>query len=204
MSTTELQVAFSYPIYLELFLKLNFLFFSFSTLMITVAYYFLNYRNPSVKLLNSVVNRRLKFTNIICYLISFILFLVSFYFFLNLTGELKLSRLLDANPAYTNQFLLTFFGYKFEISLFGYILLLLAYVIGFLSLLTLDTRLSRVNFNFFIYFNYFILFVFLFVVVNDILLFFFFYELLLLPSFFFVYFVSYSKKAIQASLYFVI
>ncbi len=45
---------------------------------------------------------------------------------------------------------------------------------------------------------------FLFVIAIDVLLFFFFYELLLLPSFFFVYFISYSKKAIQASLYFVI
>lgn len=88
--------------------------------------------------------------------------------------------------------------------LFGFVLLLLAYIVGFLSLLTLDTRLRLVNFNFFIYFNYFVLVVFLFVVVNDILLFFFFYELLLIPSFFFVYYISYSKKAVQASLYFVI
>ena len=106
--------------------------------------------------------------------------------------------------AYTWQHSLKIFNYHFDINLFGYILLLLAYIVGFLSLLTLDTRLSKVNFNFFIYFNYFIIFVFLFVISNDFFLFFFFYELLLLPSFFFVYFVSYSKKAIQASLYFVI
>jgi formate hydrogenlyase subunit 3/multisubunit Na+/H+ antiporter MnhD subunit len=99
---------------------------------------------------------------------------------------------------------LQLFAYRFEIDLFGFILLMLAYVVGFLSLLTLDSRLAAVNFNFFIYFNFFVIFVFLFVIANDIILFFFFYELLVLPSFFFIYFISYSKKAIQASLYFVI
>jgi formate hydrogenlyase subunit 3/multisubunit Na+/H+ antiporter MnhD subunit len=106
--------------------------------------------------------------------------------------------------AYSKQVTVVVLGYRFELDLFGFILLALAYAVGFLSLLTLDTKLSQVNFNFFIYFNFFVLIVFLFVIVDDILLFFFLYEMLLLPSFFFVYLVSYSKKAIQASLYFVI
>jgi NADH-quinone oxidoreductase subunit M len=44
----------------------------------------------------------------------------------------------------------------------------------------------------------------LYVTTSNVLLFFLFYEFLLLPSFLFVYFVSPSRRAIQASIYFVI
>merc|ERR1711959_323388 len=53
-------------------------------------------------------------------------------------------------------------------------------------------------------FNIFVLIVYLYVSVSNILLFFLLYECLLIPSFLFVYFVSPSRRAIQASLYFVI
>ena len=45
---------------------------------------------------------------------------------------------------------------------------------------------------------------FFFVFSNNILILFFFYELLLLPSFLLVYYISPSRRAVQASLYFVI
>lgn len=50
----------------------------------------------------------------------------------------------------------------------------------------------------------FIIVVYFYVFSSNMLLFFIFYELLLIPSFLIVYFVSPSRRAIQASLYFLI
>jgi len=52
--------------------------------------------------------------------------------------------------------------------------------------------------------NSFIIVVFFYVFSTNLLLFFLFYELLMIPSFLIVYFVSPSRRAIQASLYFLI
>lgn len=198
------MTAINASIYLQLFLKLNLFFFSTATVLISAAYFFFSYRVPEVKQAYNMVNLIFKSINIVCYMCSFIFFAISFYFFFRLIEAYKIEVNAPSTFAYCNQYGLQIFAYRFEIDLFGFILLLLAYVVGFLALLTLDTRLALINFNFFIYFNFFVIFVFLFVISNDVILFFFFYELLVLPSFFFVYFVSYSKKAIQASLYFVI
>lgn len=92
----------------------------------------------------------------------------------------------------------------FSIDLFGLILLFLAYIVGFFSLLALDTRLYWRNIKYIFSFNIFIIIVFFYVSVTNLVLFFLSYEFLLLPSFLFVYFVSPSRRAIQASLYFVI
>lgn len=85
---------------------------------------------------------------------------------------------------------------------FSYIILFLAYVVGFITLSTLDTRLYWYNINYIYFFNLFIVVVFFFVSVSNILAFFLTYELLLLPSFFFVFFVSPGRRSIQASFYF--
>lgn len=53
-------------------------------------------------------------------------------------------------------------------------------------------------------FNFFVIIVYLYVSVSNLLVFFLLYECLLIPSFLFVYFVSPSRRAIQASLYFII
>jgi formate hydrogenlyase subunit 3/multisubunit Na+/H+ antiporter MnhD subunit len=97
-------------------------------------------------------------------------------------------------------------GIKIYLTLdfFGLILLTLAYIVGFISILALDTRLYYKNINYIFAFNLFILIVYLYVTVSNIILFFLLYECLLIPSFLFVYFVSPSRRAIQASLYFVI
>jgi formate hydrogenlyase subunit 3/multisubunit Na+/H+ antiporter MnhD subunit len=52
--------------------------------------------------------------------------------------------------------------------------------------------------------NMFIVVVYFYVFSTNLLIFFLFYELLLIPSFLIVYFVSPSRRAIQASLYFLI
>mgnify|MGYP001561040682 CR=1 FL=1 len=92
----------------------------------------------------------------------------------------------------------------FTFDLFGFILLLLAYLVGLISYFVLDTRIYEKNINFFLSFHLFILIVYLFVSTSNIIIFFLTYELLLLPSFLFVYFISPSRRALQASLYFVI
>lgn len=93
---------------------------------------------------------------------------------------------------------------SFSTDLFGIILLSLAYIVGFFSLLALDNRIFYKNIKYLFYFNIFILIVFLYVSISNIAFFFFLYECLLLPSFLIVYFVSPSRRATQASLYFVI
>jgi formate hydrogenlyase subunit 3/multisubunit Na+/H+ antiporter MnhD subunit len=198
------MTVFSVALYLQVFLKLNFFFFSMSTILISIFYFLFSYKNINIKFGLNFINFFFKFINIVCYLVSFILFLISFFLFFKLIECYQLDNNLPSSLAFSKKYNIFLFSYRFEIDIFGFILLLLAYAVGFLSLLTLDTRLSQINFNFFIYFNFFIIIVFFFVIVNDIVLFFFFYELLLLPSFFFVYYISYSKKALQASLYFVI
>lgn len=52
--------------------------------------------------------------------------------------------------------------------------------------------------------NIFVLIVFFFVFTDNLLILFFFYELLLIPSFLLVYYIAPSRRAIQASLYFII
>jgi formate hydrogenlyase subunit 3/multisubunit Na+/H+ antiporter MnhD subunit len=94
--------------------------------------------------------------------------------------------------------------FNISIDIFGLIILFLAYFIGVISLLALDTRLYFKNIKYIYFIHVFILIVFFFVFSNNILLLFFFYELLLLPSFLIVYQISPSRRAIQASLYFII
>ncbi len=54
------------------------------------------------------------------------------------------------------------------------------------------------------YLNIFVLIVYFFVFSDNLLVLFIFYELLLIPSFLLVYFIAPSRRAVQASLYFVI
>ena len=97
-----------------------------------------------------------------------------------------------------------FFNFFFNIDFFSFIILFLAYVVGFVSLLVLDTRLYWLNIKYYYVFCLFVLVVFFFVSADNIIIFFLLYECLLVPSFFFVYFVSPSRRAIQASIYFLI
>lgn len=91
-----------------------------------------------------------------------------------------------------------------SIDFFGLVLCFLAFSVGLLSFLALDTRFYWKNIRFIFMCNILILIVFFFTSVNNILLLFFFYECLLIPSFLFVYFVSPYRRSIQASIYFLI
>jgi NADH:ubiquinone oxidoreductase subunit 5 (subunit L)/multisubunit Na+/H+ antiporter MnhA subunit len=143
----------------------------------------------------------LKLFLVLTLLISFFFFLVYMY-----TYILYLSNLNYKFVNNTYLFVPSYNMYFFDIStdVFGLVILFLAYFIGVLSLLALDTRLYFKNVRYLYFVNIFILIVFFFVFSNNILLLFFFYELLLIPSFLLVYHIAPSRRAIQASLYFVI
>lgn len=146
-------------------------------------------------------------------LVSFTLFCFSFLFYLNLSYLNYNSIFLNAHILYPKlnlSFSFNIFNEQTNIFIyltfdfFSFIILFLAYIVGFFTLITLDSRLYWNNFSYIFFFNLFIIIVFFFVSVSNILAFFFFYELLLLPSFFFVYFISPSRRAIQASIYFLL
>lgn len=103
-------------------------------------------------------------------------------------------------------YLLTIGSYSLGISIdfFGLVLIFLAFVVGFISLLVLDIRIQTKYNNYYLSFFLFMLIVHCFVSCTNFLLCFLFYEFLLLPSFFFVYFLSTYRRSIIASLYFVV
>jgi NADH-quinone oxidoreductase subunit M len=96
------------------------------------------------------------------------------------------------------------FQLHFSLDGFGLILLNLAVLIGLVSLLALDSRFYWKNVKFIFLCHILIIAVFLFSISSDLISFFIFYEALLIPSFLLVYYVSPYRKAIQASLYFII
>ena len=76
--------------------------------------------------------------------------------------------------------------------------------VGYLSYTVLDTRFFNKNVKYLCSFIVFAFVVIMFTTTNNIIFFFIFYELLLLPSFLLVYYLSQSRRANQASLYFII
>lgn len=109
----------------------------------------------------------------------------------------------NSNPTVSTIFL-NIINFDFCLDFFGFVLLNLAYLAGILSLLALDTRILYRNMKYITYINTFTLIVFFFVFTNNMLLLFLFYEFLLLPSVLLVYSVSSGRRAIQATLYFII
>lgn len=91
-----------------------------------------------------------------------------------------------------------------SLDLFGIALIMLAYIVGFLSLFNFNDKIFWYNTKQALLFNYFIIIVIMFACADDVYLFFVLYELLLLPSFILVYYNSPNKKGVGASLYFLI
>ena len=153
-------------------------------------------------------NTLLNFIKIILLLtinISFFFFIVFIYFFYNyFCFNLNYSIFNTYNIVPKIFINIYFYFFEFSIDFFGIIILFLAFFVGLLSLLALDNRLFYKNVKYLFSINIFILFVFFFVFSSNFLLFFLFYELLLIPSFLVVYFISPSRRAIQASIYFLI
>lgn len=179
------------------------------TIVLGAVYYFHKYYNKELLNSNKSSSSYIKFLLVFFLLFSFFFHLIFVWFYTrliysyfnsvnNLHNYLSFSLFLDYN--FFNKYL----SFYFSIDFFGVILLTLAYLVGFISLMVLDTRLYWKNIKYYFSFHIFLVIVYLYTTTNNLLLFFLFYEFLLIPSFLFVYFVSPSRRAIQASLYFVI
>lgn len=128
----------------------------------------------------------------------FLIYSYTYFLYLSILNNKILDSEFICIPNYT------LYYFDISVDVFGLVILFLAYFIGIISLLALDTRLYFKNIKYIYFINIFILIVFFFVYSNNILILFFFYEVLLVPSFLLVYYISPSRRAIQASLYFVI
>lgn len=196
--------------YFESLIKINFFWLIFCFFLLLILYYF------SVSSNNFIFNKqnnifiKIKFFLTFFLLVSFFILILSIYVYLINMSEF-LSLILTNQNYYIPKYLfflnflsLNIFKIYLSIDLFGLILLFLAYVVGFISLIVLDNKLYFNNLKYYFIFNLFLIIVYFYTTTSNYILFFFFYEFLLLPSFLFVYYISPSRRAIQASIYFVI
>ena len=199
----------------KFFLQLNFYFLIFSIFFSLLIFYLSKYFNIQFFFRNSSSLNFLKLFLILSLVISFIIHCITFWMYINLiyyflSFNLSNNYFIIPNLNYFlnisifNYFNFEIFNVYFSMDFFGFILLFLAYIVGIISILALDTRLYWKNIKYLFSFNIFALIVYLYVSVTNLIFFFLLYEFLLIPSFFFVFFVSPSRRAIQASLYFII
>ena len=156
-------------------------------------------------IVNDFINNLVKYVIIFSFGCSFLFFIVAGYFyiqFFHLNCGLTSINLYNLYPNF--KFSNLFFSIEFSLDFFGFVLLFLAYFAGIFSLIALDSRFLYRNINHIIYINIFTILVFMYVFTNNLLYLFLFYEFLLLPSIIIVYFMSPSRRAVQASLYFII
>lgn len=189
---------------LEFFSKLNFLYLLLSTFFSLIIFLFNNYAKKRALHNFSFVFKNVNYFLLLSIITLSCLFIINFFLYVKTLAEF--SYLANSNTfLFDKNFgAFFFFNSKLNIDLYGFILVFLAFFVGFFSLLVSDNKIKNTNTNFFFYFHYFLFVVYAFVSIEDVISIFIFYELLLVPSFFFVYFVSYTRKAVQASLYFVI
>jgi len=196
-------------IYFSKFLmEFNLYFLLFTFIISSIIFYLAKY-SVALKLNQTSLYNILKWFNITMILVSFFIHIITFWVYCVEMNKYTLTIFSDLNLYNVHSIKYGINKYlplitKLNIDFFGLIILTLAYIVGFISLLALDTRLYWKNTKYIFSFNIFLLIVYLYVTVSNILIFFMCYEMLLIPSFLIVYFVSPSRRAIQASLYFVI
>jgi len=177
----------------------------FGTFFSYIFYIFINNSKQQSILKNDYSYNFVKCILVMVLFISFFLFtLFIFYFFkfFILSNSYSIFGIFLVSPNIHINFL--FCCFEFSVDFFGIILLLLGYFIGVLSLLALDNRIFWKNIKYLFLINIFVLIVYFYVFSTNILIFFLFYEFLLIPSFITVFYISPSRRAIQASLYFLI
>lgn len=147
-----------------------------------------------------------KFITVVSLLCSYVFFIMFMYNYIEYYNKLNTYYIFYSYSVIPHVYMssLTFLSFEFSFDFFGLVLLFLAYFVGILSLMVLDTRFLYKNCKYLNYINFFTILVFLFVCTNNLLLLFLFYEFLLLPSVILVYYISPSRRAIQATLYFII
>lgn len=199
----------------KFFLQLNFYFLFFIMFFSLIVFYLSKYFNLQFFFRNSSSLNFLRLFLIIGLLISFFIHCITFWLYSNLiyyfmSFNISSNYFVIPNLSYFYKLSLfnfisqDLFNIYFSMDFFGFILLFLAYIVGAISIFALDTRLYWKNIKYLFAFNTFALIVYLYVSVTNLVFFFLLYEFLLVPSFLFVFFVSPSRRAIQASLYFVI
>jgi len=168
--------------------------------------YFFSYKNQYQNLIKyDTVYNLIKILLLVSLGLSYIFFIFFLYFFYTYYLAVSNYSIFCSYKILPNIYLNFFFiWFEFSVDFFGIVLLFLAYFVGILSLLALDNRIFWKNIKYLFSLNIFILIVYFYVFSTNLLIFFLFYEFLLIPSFLIVYFISPSRRAIQASLYFLI
>jgi len=179
-----------YYVYLLRYLfEFNLIFFLFSMVFAIIIYYGSKFFNFSGFLKNFSSVYLIRFILIGSLLISFILICFIFWIFIKCYFSLLYFFLYDEfNFNLSDLFFLKLpltqiWTIKFSIEFFGFIFIILAYIVGLISFLALDTRLYWRNVRFIFICNFLVFVIYMFTIVNDLLLLFLFYETMLIPSY---------------------
>lgn len=187
------------------FIKLGILSLMLSLVIGAVIFYgskFFSYERILKNFSNLVIVKFILLGGII---LSFFLFCFSFWLYILNLGFLTNNVIYSNSSNYCYDLLLSEWWCQYlSIDLYGFIFLVLVYIVGILSFLALDTRLHWTNARFIFTCHFLVLVTVFFTLVNDVLIFFLLYEGLLLPSFLFVFYVSPYRRSTQAALYFLI
>lgn len=206
----EIMINLYYYFLIKILFEFNIIFFVFGLIFSMIIYYSSKFFNFEIFFKNLSSSNFVKLLLIILILVSFFINCFIFWLFIK-SFYSNVNFFLYSNLFNYNLNIFTFkiplsslWSIKFSVEFFGFIFILLAYIVGFISFMALDTRLYWKNIRFMFICNFLILVIYLFTIVNDLLLLFLFYESMLIPSFLFVYYISPYKRGIQASLYFLI
>ena len=118
------------------------------------------------------MKKRLQFYLSVCFMVSFSIFLISFFLYVYFT-KLNISSLLLGSYSFflvvaSDTSTISYFSFD----MFGFVLLFLAYCIGIITLLTLDARFYWKNLKFSFAIQFFTIIVYLYVSTQNLLLFF--------------------------------
>lgn len=187
----------------------NLFILTFSLILSGIVFYgskFYNAQNLSV---NTTVSSFIKFLLLVTLSVSFFINLYIFWAYSNFVNYKTLANVLFVSKSFNfrqinDSISFNYYNYIFSLELVGIVFTLLVYMVGIISFLALDSRMywKNIRFTFICYFL--VLAVVVFCSTNDLLIFFIMYEALLLPSFFFVYYIAPNRRAVQASIYFLI
>ena len=161
-------------------LQTNLLLLVVTTATISLIFFFYKLYNIYFSLKTNSFFFYLRIVLLIFLLISFFLHILTIWAYFDYTIKFyNFSLLGDINvlPNYNFFFNKNFFYFNFSLNIdfFGLVLLSLAYLVGFFSLLALDNRLYWKNIKYIYYFNIFLVIVFFYVSVSNIIFFFFLY-----------------------------
>ena len=169
--------------YSKLLLELNFYFLFFSLFLASVFFYVNKYTKFFSFFREYSYIYFVRFFLIFSLLVSFSFVLFSFFFYIffiyNYSNQLlgsnyflcpQLSSFVSISVF--NIFSFSWIKLSFSIDFFGLVLLLLAYIVGFISILALDNRLYWKNVKYLFCFNIFALIVFLYVSTTNFFFFF--------------------------------